>query len=210
MKIFSYYQECQPNPVDERKLIAIWIDNWRKNGFDPVILNESHASKHTNYEEFKEVISKFPSVNAGYDQACFLRWLAASVAGRDEEITILADYDLFNFGFAPMLPGKGSNALTLYQGVQPSLVSGRFHSFSAICKHFFRYRSKKGETHVSDMLLIQQLMVERLDRVFELNPAVKTYGEHGWEQSSAVHFSPSSMQPAGLTPRYLHIPRLRQ
>lgn len=210
MKIFTTYDECQVNPVDERKLLCLWIDNWRSSGFDPVVLNSNWAAKHTNGEEFLEVISKFPSQNPGFDQICFLRWLAVSVAGRAEDICIMADYDCFNFGWAPQLPGKGSNLITLYQGITPSLVSGRFHSFSAICKHFFRYRAKKGETHVSDMLIIQQLMVEKLDRVFELNPAVKTYGEHGWENSSAVHFSPASMQPAGLTPRYLHIPRLRQ
>lgn len=209
MRIFSYYSETKDiNATNERKLICLWIENWKLKGFDPVILNESWAEKHPMFGEYRDKVSQFPSTNpAGYDLSCFLRWMAIAVA-ETEECAIMADYDCFNYGWAPVLPGNAK--LTLYQGHVPCLVSGRPRSFLNMCKLFMAYQPREGESHVSDMSILASLTPIQSDRIITFNhPIIRSYGEPGWDKSPAVHYPNGVMSPAKLTPRYEHIPRLR-
>lgn len=209
MRCYCYYQEGpQINPEDERKLICLWIDNWRSKGFDPVVLNESWAEKHPMHDMFREAVSKFPSTNpAGYDLSCFLRWLAVAVAEKDD-CAILSDYDVFNYGWAPVLPGNAK--LTCYQGHVPCLVSGRPKSFTAMAKFFMEYIPREGDNHISDMSILAGMTPHQSDKMLTFHlPIIKSYGEVGWEKSAAVHYPNAAMGPAKYIPRYKFIPNLR-
>lgn len=210
MKIFCFYQESKDiDPIAERKLIALWIDNWRMKAFEPWVLNESWAERHPLFESFRDAVSKFPSTNpAGYDLSCFIRWLAVAVATEGDDCCILSDYDVFNYGWAPIL--ASNSKITCYQGHVPCLVSGRPKSFAAMAKLFAEYVPKPGENHVSDMSILAGLNPMQADKIITFNhPLIKSYSEAGWDKSAAVHYPNSAMTPAKLTPRYQHIPRLR-
>lgn len=209
MKIHCFYSESKDiDSTDERKLICLWIESWRNKGFDPVVLNESWAERHPLFEAYRDKVSQFPSTNpAGYDLSCFLRWMAVAVAETEDTAT-MADYDVFNYGFAPLI--AGNSKITAYQGHVPCLVSGRPKSFLGMCKLFMDFIPREGETHVSDMSILASLTPIQSDKIITFNhPIIKSYGEPGWDKSPAVHYPNGVMSPAKLTPRYEHIPRLR-
>lgn len=209
MKIHTYYSETKDiDSTAERKLIALWIDNWRLAGFQPVVLNEHWAEKHPLFEEFRERVSKFPSTNpAGYDLSCFLRWLAVAMA-ETEEFCLMGDYDCFNYGFAPII--SSNSKITCYQGHVPCLVSGRPKSFLNMCKLFQAYVPKEGENHISDMSILAGMTPHQSDKMLTFHlPIIRSYGEPGWDKSAAVHYPNAAMGPAKYIPRYKFIPNLR-
>lgn len=209
MKIFSYFSETPDiDPTNERKLIALWIDNWRAAGFNPQVLNESHAQKHPLFDHYVEAVSKFPSTNpSGYDLSCFVRWLAVAQTS-DEDCGILCDYDCFNYGWAPIL--ASNSKICLYQGHVPCLVSGRPKSFTAMAKFFMEFIPKEGENHISDMSILAGMTPHQSDKMLTFHlPIIKSYGEPGWDKSAAVHYPNAAMGPAKYIPRYKFIPNLR-
>ena len=218
MKLYTYYSNVPGiSPFDSTKLINLWIERWREVGFEPFVLTEWHARKHPLYEQFNAVVSKFPSVNSfEYERACWIRWLALSAMGGG----YASDYDVFPVKLdelgsvvLPEYTGRDLNAVQILQGACccPSFVYGLPHAIDELCELFMtgRYGRKDqgGREHWSDQYAIEQLVIEG-NPIIQRHNTVVGYGDAGWQKSPAVHFSNSSMQPKGLTPRWQCIPSL--
>lgn len=207
MKAFTYFEEVpQLDKHVELALIDLWKMNWKRRGFEPVVLGREDAMKHPFYEDSIALISDLPSVNPkGYDLACYLRWLA--VGAREETFVLMSDYDVMNYTFEPV---RDNRQLTIYEKHVPSLVSGAPHHFVEQYERFVTYEfdptldKHDGKDHCSDMTII-----ESGDTGAVMLDVVKHYGEPGWESAPAVHYNNGSMGPSGKKPRFLHIPKLR-
>jgi hypothetical protein len=133
--VYTYFE-----PINEyfekshRPTLNAWIGNWRAKGWNPVVLNESHARQHPEYHQLLDQFSKLPSVNTqGYDLQCYLRWLAVAQMGGGW----MADYDLFNLGFPPQQPFKKMTSLG--GPVVPCLMSGSGSEFLRLARFFAQY-----------------------------------------------------------------------
>ncbi len=76
----------------------IVVESWRKAGWIPHVLNESHARQHSKYKIFKIAVQEIPTVNGPqYHWAIYARWLAFAQQGGG----LWADTDCLNLGFTP-------------------------------------------------------------------------------------------------------------
>lgn len=213
--IYTYFESIpQLDPKNEIALIRLWQSNWEANGWKAEVLNEYHAKSHPFYSVFRDAVRKLPSVNPGdYDYHCFMRWLALS--NQCDAITAqvcMSDYDTMSYGFEPAYLPTGK--LGLYQRHVPALISGTRWAIDKLCERFAQYKirdtDKEGDrVHCSDMKCIESFIQEAPED-FHVEHIVRLYGEEGWEVAPAVHFSNSTMQPAGKMPRYKFIPELRK
>lgn len=212
-RLYTYYSHVPDmNSADELRNLILWRQHHAALGFEPFVLNEWHARQHPYFEEFDQAVSKFPTINPKtYDRACFLRWLAmATLKG----FNVMADYDCFLYSLDVPLQPLETGPLTVFQKYVPCLVSGWPEQFLAQCKRFAAYKPKEGENHISDQTILAAQAADddaHKDRKpsFERLTIVKGYGEEGWEKAPAVHYSNSTMTPAGKQPRWQHIPKLR-
>lgn len=212
MKIFSYFDALTSiDQTNERKLICLWIENIKANGYEPVVLNSHHAMKNPLFEEYHAKVSKFPSVNPeGYEVCNFIRWLAVGEAAKDEDTAVMMDYDCCLYGWAPRL--NNGRKLMLHQRAVPCLVTGTPSRFIMQCRKFMLYRVKPNDLqgdkpHISDMMIINSYLEDDFS-TFDHWPCVKSYGDPDWEKAPVVHYSNAAMTP-GHQPRHEHIRKLR-
>ena len=72
MNIYTYYDNVLDMLSDTQlELIEIWKESWRKNGWNPIVLDNSYL----NYlDDEIDYLKKLPSVNPeNYEMSCFLR-----------------------------------------------------------------------------------------------------------------------------------------
>ena len=63
MKIYTYYENVEMS--DQEETIALWKQNWKESGFEPIVLREHHAKSHPRYKEIKELIAEIHLDGAG-------------------------------------------------------------------------------------------------------------------------------------------------
>lgn len=211
MTIFSYFGVVpELDLVDEVKLCLHFLKVWRSAGFDPFILTEHDARKHPLFEKLHEAVSKFPTTNPkSYEESCYMRWLAMAQVGGG----ILCDLDV-----APIKSGKWLQTLVTKQlhsgrlgvlqkkNVCPSLVIGTAENYEDQAWLFANYRPPADLKHTSDMIRLESRVMENPDAV-DLYDLVRCYGETTPE-TCAIHFNNGSAGPAGLTPRWKHLPEI--
>lgn len=224
MNVYCYYSDIPQLPAyDELKLIMIWRERWKSMGFEPVVLSEYQARQHPDFGAIARDLDKLPSVNpAGYDKACYYRWIAMAVAAPYNGI--MSDYDVLprapdhdgqvRGGMMRLtdITGAQAGGMQFHQGPVPSLVRGSTSAFQQIVDYFRRcaqvgeYKQEKinGQPHVSDMYLIEQFLAGKPDG-FQVFNSVKLWGEQGWQDAAFTHFSNSVMLPAGKAPRWKHV-----
>lgn len=210
MKVYCYYTPSQHlEMVSEWRLIQLWIKQWSK-FYEPVVLNEWHASKHPYYPAYLAAVDALPSVNpGGYDRSCYLRWLAMAQVLGPKTVGLMSDYDVMAYG-AWTERKLDPERLNFYGNTVPCLVQGTGKTFLDQCIRFADYQLQPGDDcdgrqHISDMMITtrqDELTLRRLK-------TVKEFGEKGWERAGAVHYANARMTPAGLNPRCQFIPSLR-
>lgn len=188
------------------------MNNWAKHGFEPVVLNAWWALDHPFGRRYLELVSALPSVNpAGYEVACYLRWLAVANAMKEGETAIMLDYDVF-------ITGKGgipkdldlTTLCVLDESGVPGAVVGASIDFALQADRFAAYKPHADDLHgttphVSDMLILMRQLKEEPGLVQNYN-VLRAYTDPGWEKAALVHFSNDKMN--GKTPRWQHIPQL--
>lgn len=208
-KIYTYLATVEHiNVESELKLVLLWMENWRKLGYEPKVLNEHVARQHPYFAEFEKGLEHLPTVNPpGYERACYMRWLAMAQVGGG----LMSDYDVFNYGALPPDNEAPHGPLVIFDRTAPCLVYGPANAFLDQCKRFVAYQmtpsdQANGQPHTSDMYILE--MQEARADVINMD-LVRCYLDPGWDTAQFVHYSNSSMTPAGKRPRYLHIPQLR-
>jgi hypothetical protein len=210
MRIYTYYAPLQTiKPADEMALIELWKWNWKRNGFDPVVLGVYEAQRSPIYKAFRDAILKFPTPNpAGYDEACWLRWLA--YAGLGDDMVLASDYDCMGYGFEPF--GTDTARINMFAGWVPCFVMARPEIIFEMCNMMMSSTPDKWDEFQGHQIYEDQHWfchaMKELPALFNPIPAVKEFTEPGWEKALVVHYNNHNM-PA-FRPRFQHIPKLRR
>jgi hypothetical protein len=209
--VFTYHENIPgQSPENAVKLLLLWKACWSKHGFTPIVLNETHASKHDLYGFFKQRIEKLPTINtAQYEHACYLRWQAMAVVGGG----IMTDADVMIYSIPDELTAKRfrDQPVTLLQSHIPSVVLGGKEAYEAVVKQMLDYKvtekdieEEKKVPHVSDMYMFYRNGIK-----YEKKEIVKNFGDEGWETAPLVHYANSSLRNHKSKPRHEVIPALR-
>lgn len=139
MKVYTYHVPIELFPI-QNKLIDNWSTSWKKNGFEPIVLTDEDAKKHSRYDElYKEIQQiranvnhrKFDARGEKYSISCYLRWLAYAALDSSERF-YTCDYDILNFNFKP--GDEQSDKFHLMDHFCPGIVS----TTSAQCDEFIQ------------------------------------------------------------------------
>lgn len=211
MKVYTYFTPVpELNLDDEMLLLTVWQDNWRANGFEPIVLSERDAASSKAYEPYCNYIAQFPTLNPrAYERACFLRWLAMVQVGGG----IMTDADVMCYGWKPPVT---DGRLACFQKFVPCVMTGCAEAFLAAIYEFSAYQPSmeddckespdKKTLHVSDMTIIASSVMDSRIHRFDV---AKEYMEPGWETAPLVHYSHSKMAKYNKLPKWRNIPITR-
>jgi hypothetical protein len=98
MKIYSYYESIPAiNQSEEFACSNWWKTSWEKQGWEPVMLNKTHAQASPLYIKLMTKILKSGLPSNPKGMARFTRWASLHATGGGW----LSDYDVYNNGFTP-------------------------------------------------------------------------------------------------------------
>jgi hypothetical protein len=202
MKIYTYHEYVPEIPHGDG-LLDLWKSSWEKAGWEPVVLGREDAEKHPNYEEYLKCYRALPSVNpAGYELACYLRWLAVAAVGGGW----MSDADVIPYVFKPIDPPEMLTIWSHGGHICPCLVSGSSKHYTYTAKIFAEWRGptnyENGKPHASD-----QNILGRVNKFYHNIPLCSQHGDVCWDSFPVVHYPNGSME--GKQPRELYIPQLR-
>jgi hypothetical protein len=152
MKIYTYYENV--GMQDQEETLSLWVKNWRKSGFEPVILNSYHARSHPRYEEIEDLIAEIHIDGAGIKMNKVCYWLSVhtyhlAFDSQIHEPSLVIDYDLLNISLEPSfaIPEK----FTYYDGCCTCCCSGKkgdFMNWLDLCiKHKSILKEKIKQDH---------------------------------------------------------------
>jgi hypothetical protein len=182
--VYSYYNPLPAMDVGtEAGLIRLWQKSWRACEFLPVMLTHQMAEAHPRAKEFLAVVSKFPSTNpAGYDLACWMRWLALAQAGGG----LMTDYDVIARAFSPEFLALPNDVTVLDRGGVPCAVHTTPEGAHQIVNDIkYPHFIENDGTHYSDMIAFQAIGYPKAPSL------TAPYGAPDWKDAPAVHFSHS-------------------
>lgn len=202
MKIYTYHDYVPELPNSEN-LIPIWKQSWSKLGWEPIVLNDSHARLHPKYNEYVERYRSLPTVNPkGYELACYLRWLAVAAVGGGW----MSDSDVINYSLNPISPLPELTIWSYGGHICPCLVSGSADQYTHTAGVFASWEGptndEGGRPHASD-----QNILGRVTNIYNNVPLCSQYGSPAWDAFPVVHYPNGAM--IGKQPREQYIPSLR-
>ena len=162
-RVYTYFEGEHGNTPAQ---LGVWTKCWKEAGFDPFVLNETHAQAHPQYPSLKERLMAMPTVNPKhYEMSCFLRHLAMAQIGGG----YMVDYDVIPVvALLPTLPQPGNYTVHGDGGFVPSFVSGKASEYLRVIRLMAamnvtnqREFSHKGKPHISDMHAMRRLATER-------------------------------------------------
>ena len=155
--VYTYFED---QGMGQGPTVDAWKSIWERAGWKPVVLHEKHAALHPDYDDMKSRFATFPTTNsAGYEVACYLRYLAMSMVGGG----YMTDYDTINVNVPPppgceFLPSNGK--LTTHDDFVPAMVSGTEQEFERVIQDMHstdldETMAAVGQSMVSDMYFLQ-------------------------------------------------------
>lgn len=190
--VFTYFRPCVDVAAlaEQRRILAIWEKNWRDAGWEPIILTETHARKHPEFERYRKAFEAMPTVSPkDYEMACWLRWMAMAVIGGG----FMIDYDVLSNGYEGghwMLKGDGKLPLIMSaNNPVPCAVIGTREQYQNAIDAFLTCSigTEQGKPHLSDMLAVQALKFPAVD-------ICREFGKPGWKEAKLIHFSHASVR----------------
>lgn len=159
MKVHCYHEDI--GLPDQLEQIEAWKASWVRSGWEPVILSREDAKRHPLFFEYWNRIRTYPTTNSReYENTCWLRWLAYSVAARKHGIVLGVDYDMMNNGYQPnSVPVPlGDSRLIALHNVETSCAVGDLMAFESVIRLTLREPERgitrlRGGMHLSDMTL---------------------------------------------------------
>ena len=177
MKVLTYYSPCA-GLSPQGGVIERWANSWAKAGYDPVVLNRSHAEQHPRYSELLPIFKAYPTINPSeYELACYLRWLALEVVGGG----LMSDYDVINVS---LFPSEISKAEVLFHERRrvPCLVQASDAGAKKIVEHLANTKPPAGLHHWSDMVSLMKSEWLAVDHCTEI-------GDADWGTAKTIHFA---------------------
>lgn len=217
MNVFTYYSPI-PSLYDEdsqRQLIDVWARSWRKQGWNPVVLDESHASLHPRYAFFKELFWSLPTTYGhDYCGACFLRWLAVCAMGGG----MMVDYDVINYSFSPRPPEPSKFVIycdnpSIFMGA----VNGVEQHYLDFCELFAAWKPDEhdwvghaGQHHCDDLTYLLRLQNGFSPRPdwFVKEPGCSLWDNLSFRTAPLVHYG-FELKARGFFPKWKWVEKLR-
>ena len=137
-KIYTYFHDFR-NSDKERQLVDLWLENWKSNGFDAIVLSLDDAKIHPFFDKFNEKMTEIASTIFGqplspYGWSCWHRWLSYAALPTDDFI-IVCDYDILNT--SSWKPGrKLSDKLHFMDADCPCMSTGTPKQFDKLIRGF--------------------------------------------------------------------------
>lgn len=175
--VVTLYYERVKWHGDQQFVIDFCADSWRKLGWQVQVLNRSDAQRHPLYQRYLAKMAVVPSASpAGYDLACWLRWLAFSVNGGG----LMVDFDVINKSFAPGFH-VAEPVLIGDMARVPCMVFATSDGAEDIVQRIFKAQIPPGVPY-SDMDWF-------INSPFPHTPICHEIGVPGWKEAAVRHFS---------------------
>ena len=98
MKIYTYYEDV--GFKKQLELIEVWKQSWKKQGFDPIVLNREDAKKSFLYQQYYDFVQRVHEKSVGIELNDNSYWLASQleiVAWHTiQQPSFISDYDIIN------------------------------------------------------------------------------------------------------------------
>lgn len=199
MKTFAYYYEQIENtkhPNDDvSALINLHKESFERFGWEVLRVGEDTARQHPKFELFDNpgtVLGKSGNPWV-YTRACYMRWLAYSVAG-----CYFADFDVMNYGF---LPSDAQEIVAMCEVGRPIFLSpagavGLMNkpAYEKVIQTYVDFIERpviEGamSQDVNDMTIMRQLRPEWYESISYFDDRYcKDYTNPGWETANLVHY----------------------
>lgn len=204
MNVYTYFEPLGLN--DAEPLTPLWLEHWKRAGFEPVVLGPNDLFNEYNEQAFREFdarVSTYPTVNPpSYERACYIRWFAFHTRlmdyHRDGRRALMVDLDVFPNGIKPDEFFDGKNTFFDPSWVPCAVASSWFGSglLLDLLTEGPVVVKEGGRDHCSDMIVFQQRAWKFAKKV----PRCMEYGggprESYWSPSaSMLHFKYSSTGP---------------
>mmetsp|Transcript_27971 Transcript_27971/g.42653 ORF Transcript_27971/g.42653 Transcript_27971/m.42653 type:complete len:436 (+) Transcript_27971:202-1509(+) len=218
--MYTFYEPAGSQIPSSQDLdaLAVWKFAWTKMGWNPRVLNLSHAMLNKDYAWAVEQIDTILPADDEYNRYCFLRHfaMAAMTGGREGGGGWMSDYDTIPLNmqgdaYGRVLPNNG--AFTSYELSTPSLIVGSGDEWSHIAKSLIeegvnakneeRGNGEEGGTDnffFSDKMGFQKLLEQNLvisnERFVYNNPALPLVAGDGKACANlgkVLHFSHESV-----------------
>jgi len=210
----------------QRALIEVWRRSWERQGWEPVVLNESDAAQHPLWEQFNAKVSGLPSeYGPFYDRACWVRWMAmaAQTSGKYGG-GLMLDYDCIAYNFPPRDPDPDKMILFCEHPPIPidmGIVLGTAEHYEAFCKIVLGWIPDKNDwndsstyhgMHCSDLSLLVRMFQHKNfpkpDWLVRENGVQGRFPRESYKTAPIVHFGYDTIL-AGYSPKWQHIEKLR-
>jgi hypothetical protein len=222
MNVYTYYTHLDGpaglwDDYDQLKLIDLWRKSWAKQGWTPIVMDESWAKRHPRYREFKQKFWSLPTeYGHEYDGSCLLRYAAMSAAGGG----MMTDYDVMNYSFSTVAPDP--HWLRLYTGNTPISTGcclAPYELYEGICQLFMEWEpgpedwnpnAKPPQMHCSDMTYLLHCLDGRKNNPgwIQSKPGCSIYPDTDWKTAPMVHFT-YAVRAAGHWPKWKAVEAMR-
>lgn len=216
MNVYAYFESVDGLPLNNH-MVKMWIESWKNQGWNPIVLSEKDVQSHPLYEKFSNALKSFPSVNTpGFDYHAFMRWLAVPASGG----YVSTEPDVINYSLKPDMvkewidTAENTNILQCHSPV-PAFLCGTPASYEAVCERICSHIVKpednyEGRPHLSDQDFTARYCESSLIDFYRNSPLCsEVFQDERWHTSPTVHFGTPYMIPRNLLPKHLHIPQLR-
>jgi len=224
MNAYTYYMPVAGLwPADTQlALIEVWKRSWKKQGWNPIVMDETWAMRHPRYAEFKRKFWELPTeYGHEYEGACFMRYAAMATI---PEGGLLLDYDVINYSFAPT--PADPKEMRLYcdlsdkQAIHAGTMLAPASLYEGLCQLFMEWvpgpmdwnpnMKPHPAHHCSDLSYFMQMVHGTRPRPawFTVVPGCAVYPESSWRTSPMVHYG-FHMHADGYWPKYAHIEKIR-
>jgi hypothetical protein len=136
MKVYAYYQAIPTADQSEEFACANWWKtSWTANGWEPVMLNRSHAQGSTLYNKMQQKLAQsgisqqWLQARIAWFHARFTRWCALHAAGGGW----MSDYDVLNLRLTPEMAKRAmEKTLLINSGPAYLFYASKDHCTNAI------------------------------------------------------------------------------
>lgn len=196
-KVYTYYETIFE---DGPQMLEIWRRKWSEAGFNPVVLDRSHAMRHPKYVELNRRVGQLPTINGiDYERACYIRWLAFDLMGGG----LMVDWDVHPRGLTEADLDLEEDVHLYSSDGAPCMVTASKRGAKGIIQMFFEeapITEVAGRRHTSDMFFFQKYTVGWAD-------ICRTVGSED-ETTRAIHFSQYGCREAFGSEKLNHLERI--
>jgi hypothetical protein len=194
--VYTYYQTIPDSTtqLEDQSILRLWSEAWKGRGFNPVILTAKEAVKNKFYAAYAAACDGLPAaVRKETQMNRFLRWIALDTAGGG----LLTDYDVIPGRLTPEVLGSLSGFHLARPREIPALVMA-FVDKSALPLWLDRIQNyhPRDEDMLGDRRNVTDINVVHgcaLDDGVIPEDWVRNFGEPGWQDALAVHFTAAAI-----------------